>query len=98
MLPSFVEPLLEQHQHADELAEDEDAMAAVDDFLQKFAEQVQLAGSIGGIDALEFQQVAGRQQTWRRRRSAVSTSIRLFASPCAPTASRISLRLASMTC
>ena len=55
-MPSAVEPLLQQRQHADELAEDQRAMAAVHHFLQQFAEQIQLAGGVGGIDAVQFEQ------------------------------------------
>ncbi len=51
-----VEPFLQQGQHTDELAEDQHAMAAVHDFLQQFTEQIQFAGGVGGIDALQFQQ------------------------------------------
>ena len=40
------ELLLEQRQHAHELAEDQHAMAAVDDFLQQFAEHLQFAGGV----------------------------------------------------
>ena len=50
----IVEPVFQQCQHAGELAENKYAMAAVDHFFQQFAEQVQLAGGVRGIDVFQF--------------------------------------------
>ena len=37
-----LEPLPDEIEHLDELAEDEDAMPAVDDFFEQFIEQIEL--------------------------------------------------------
>src|SRR5688572_4922779 len=43
-------------QHGNELAEDKDAMAAVDDFLEQLAEQVHFGRGRNGIDVFEFEE------------------------------------------
>ena len=45
-MSSRVELFAQQAEHGDELAEDQHAVAAVDDLFQQFAEQVELAGGV----------------------------------------------------
>src|SRR5213594_2678324 len=47
------ELLLQKSQHADELAEHKQPMTAVNDFLEQFAEEIQLARGIGRVDSLK---------------------------------------------
>src|SRR5436190_1457293 len=51
-----VQPLANDRKHADKLAEDENAMAAVDYFFKQFTEELQLAGCRDRIDLFELQQ------------------------------------------
>ena len=50
-------------QHRDELAEDEDAVFAVDRFLEEFVQEVQLGGGLFLIDADEAQIATDLAQT-----------------------------------
>src|SRR5438552_3134965 len=50
-------------QHRDELAEDENAVFAVDRFLEEFVEEVQLCGGLFLVDADEAQIAANLAQT-----------------------------------
>jgi len=46
----------EQMKHGDELTEDEDAMAAIDDFLEQLAEEIHFGRGPIGIDVVEFEE------------------------------------------
>jgi hypothetical protein len=50
-------------QHRDELAEDEDAVFAVDRFLEEFVEEIELGGSLFFINADEAQIATNLAQT-----------------------------------
>jgi hypothetical protein len=54
--------LFQQRKHGNELAEDQHAMAAVDDFFEQFAKEVDFAGCVGGIDVFEFEIGANRNK------------------------------------
>jgi hypothetical protein len=78
--------LADQREHLGELAEDEDAVAAVEDFLEEFIEEFEFAGGQGGGCGVGVGWV-GRgwvrsgssrrsQQIWRSRSRVVRTSMR----------------------
>ena len=59
----LLQAFADEVQHRDELAEDEDAMFAVDRFLEEFVQEVQLCGGLFLIDADEAQIATDLAQT-----------------------------------
>src|SRR5207302_532127 len=88
----------EQRKHRRELAEDQHAMTPS---MASSSNSPNIA-SLPELSSLNsaFSNLSSRrsQQIWRRRSSAFSTIILLFATPCAPTASMTSFRLTASTC